>query len=86
LDKNHDGTLSVQEAFTDIIFERIIGGNLSLILTHNLGNATKIPVSEYNINNDARINIETELKPVLMNHSTSLFSPSKSAISETPGD
>ncbi|HVD36806.1 MAG TPA: alpha/beta fold hydrolase [Nitrososphaeraceae archaeon] len=85
LDKNHDGTLSVLEASRDITFERLVGGNLSLILTQNVENGTKTPKVEYNANNDTHINIESELKPVLVNHSKSLFAPSKSAPSETSG-
>lgn len=85
LDKNHDGTLSVLEASRDITFERLVGGNLSLILTQNVENGTKTPKAEYNANNDTFMNIETELKPVLVNHAKSLFAPSKSAPSETSG-
>jgi uncharacterized protein len=85
LDKNHDGTLSVLEASRDITFERLVGGNLSLILTQNVENGTKTPKAEYNANNDTHMNIETELKPVLVNHAKSLFAPSKSAPSETSG-
>lgn len=82
LDKNHDGILSVLEASRDVTFERIIGGNLSLILTQYLQNGTysKTPNSEYNTNNDTRINIETELKPALVNHAKSFFA----AASKTP--
>ena len=40
LDKNHDGTLSVLEASRDVTFERLVGGNLSLILTQNAENGT----------------------------------------------
>jgi uncharacterized protein len=36
LDKNHNGALSVQEASKDVTFQRLIGGNISLILTQNL--------------------------------------------------
>jgi uncharacterized protein len=85
LDKNHDGTLSVLEASRDITFERLVGGNLSLILTQNVENGTKTPKAEYNANNDTHMNIETELKPVLVNDAKSLFAPSKSAPSETSG-
>jgi pimeloyl-ACP methyl ester carboxylesterase len=85
LDKNHDGTLSVQEASRDITFERLVGGNLSLILTQNVENGIKTPKAEYNANNDTHMNIETELKSVLVNHAKSLFAPSKSAPSETSG-
>ena len=82
LDRNHDGTLSVLEASRDITFERLVGGNLSLILAQNVENGTKTPKAEYNANNDTHINIESELKPVLVNHAKSLFAPSKSAPSE----
>jgi uncharacterized protein len=85
LDKNHDETLSVLEASRDITFERLVGGNLSLILTQNVENGTKTPKAEYNANNDTHMNIETELKPVLVNDAKSLFAPSKSAPSETSG-
>jgi uncharacterized protein len=85
LDRNHDGTLSVLEASRDITFERLVGGNLSLILTQNVENGTKTPKAEYNANNDTHMNIESELKPVLVNHAKSLFAPSKSAPSETSG-
>ena len=40
LDKNHDGTLSVREANEDVTFQRLIGGNLSMILTQNLENGS----------------------------------------------
>jgi pimeloyl-ACP methyl ester carboxylesterase len=83
LDKNHDGTLSVLEASRDVTFERLVGGNLSLILTQNAENGTKTPKAEYNANNDTHMNIETELKPVLVNHAKLFFLPSKSAPSET---
>ena len=36
LDKNHNGLLSIQEASKDVTFQRLIGGNISLILTQNL--------------------------------------------------
>jgi uncharacterized protein len=79
LDTNHNGLLSVQEASKDVNFQRMIGGNLSLILTQqNVENGTKSPKSEYNPNNDTYINIETELKPVLIQQSQSFFLPSRS--------
>lgn len=77
LDKNHDGTISVQEAIEDVTFQRLIGGNLSLILTQNLENGTKTPNSEYNINKDTGINIETKLRPALVNLAKSFFAASK---------
>lgn len=44
LDTNHNGLLSVQEASKDVNFQRMIGGNLSLILTQqNVENGTKSP-------------------------------------------
>jgi uncharacterized protein len=48
LDKNHNGSLSVQEAFQDVNFQALVGGNISLILTQNLTNGTKILKPEYN--------------------------------------
>jgi uncharacterized protein len=33
LDKNHNGSLSLQEASQDQIFQSMVGGNISLILT-----------------------------------------------------
>ena len=78
LDTNHNGLLSVQEASKDVNLQRMIGGgNLSLILTQqNVENGTKSPKSEYNPNIDTYINIETELKPVLIQQSQSFFLPS----------
>jgi len=79
LDINHNGLLSVQEASKDVTFQSIIGGNLSLILTQqNLTNDTKLPKPEFNFNNDTYINIQTELKPALIELSKSFFSPSRS--------
>jgi len=81
LDVNHNGLLSVQEASEDLTFQSIIGGNLSLILTQqNLQNGTMSPKPEYNPNNDAYINIETELKPVLIELAKSFSSPLSSSI------
>jgi hypothetical protein len=85
LDKNHDGILSVLEASRDVTFERLVSGNLSLILTQDVENGIKTPKAEYDANNDTHINIETELNSVLVNHAKLLFSPSKSASSETSG-
>jgi uncharacterized protein len=79
LDKNHNGLLSVQEASEDLTFQSFIGGNLSLILTQeNLQNDTIKP--EYNPNNDTYINIETELKPVLIKLAKSFPSSLSSSI------
>ena len=85
LDKDHNGSLSVQEASKDVTFQRIIGGNLSIILTQNLANGTKIQKTEYNPNNDTYINIENELKPALIEKAKSFFSPSASTVSESSG-
>ena len=77
LDKNHNGLLSVQEASKDLTFQGMIGGNLSLILTQqNLQNDTISPKPEYNPNNDTYINIETELKPALIERAKSFPFPS----------
>jgi hypothetical protein len=79
LDKNHNGLLSVQEASKDVTFQSIIGGNISLILTQNLPNGTRVLNPKDNPNNDTYVNINTELKPSLIEHEKSFFSPSKAA-------
>jgi alpha-beta hydrolase superfamily lysophospholipase len=79
LDKNHNGLLSLQEASTDVTFQRLIGGNISLILTQNLPNGTKVLNPKDNPNNDTFININTELKPVLIEQAKSFFSSSRGA-------
>ena len=48
LEINHNGSLSVQEASKDVNFQALVGGNISLILTQNLTNGTKILKPEYN--------------------------------------
>jgi uncharacterized protein len=65
LDKNHNGSFPLQEASQDQIFQSMVGGNTSLILTQSLPNGTKLLKSGYNPNNDRYININTELKPIL---------------------
>ena len=77
LDKNHNGLLSIQEASKDVTFQRLIGGNISLILTKNLPNGTRIINPKDNLNNDTYININTELKPALIEQAKSFFSPSR---------
>lgn len=78
LDKDNNGFLSMQEASKDVTFQHLIGGNLSFIIEQqNLENGNTLPTSGYNSNNDAYINIETELKPVLIQQSKSFFSPSR---------
>jgi uncharacterized protein len=76
LDRNGNGSLSLQEASHDLVFERLIGGNLSVILTRNLPNGTSLLNPEYNRNNDTSINIERELRPALEQNAKSLFAPS----------
>ena len=88
LDKNHNGSLSVQEASQDVNFQALIGGNLSLILTQqNLTNGTKLLKPEYNPNKDTYININTELRPALIERVKSFYSPSSasSTLSESSG-
>jgi pimeloyl-ACP methyl ester carboxylesterase len=87
LDKNHNGSLSVQEASQDVTFQALVGGNISLILTQDLTNGTKILKPEYNPNKDTYININTELRPALMERAKSFFSPpsSSSTLSESSG-
>lgn len=65
LDKNHNGSFSLQEASQDQIFQSMVGGNTSLILTQSLPDGTKLLKSGYDPNNDRYININTELKPML---------------------
>jgi uncharacterized protein len=55
LDKNGNGSLSLQEASQDLVFERLIGGNLTVLLTKNLPNDTIFLNPEYNRNNDTFI-------------------------------
>jgi pimeloyl-ACP methyl ester carboxylesterase len=80
LDKNHNGLLPVQEASKDVTFQRLIGGNISLVLTQNLPNGTKVLNPKYNAINDTFVNINTELKPALIEQTKSFFSPSKKAV------
>ena len=80
LDKNHNGLLSVQEASKDVTFQRLIGGNISLILTQHLPNGTRTLNPKDNPNNDTYININTELKPVLIEQAKSFFSASRQIV------
>jgi Dienelactone hydrolase and related enzymes len=78
LDKNHNGSISLQEASQDQIFQSMVGGNISsLLLTQSNSNNTKLLKSEYNPNNDINININTELKPILEKRSEDMFKASK---------
>ena len=83
LDKNHNGLLSLQEASRDVTFQRLIGGNIRLILTQNLPNGTRILNQKDDPNNDCYININTELKPALVEQAKSFFSPSKKTVATT---
>jgi uncharacterized protein len=65
LDKNNDGLISIQNASRDPTFQGLINGNLSFILM-KLENVTLSPKPERNHNNDTYINIDTQLKPVLI--------------------
>jgi pimeloyl-ACP methyl ester carboxylesterase len=67
LDKNHNGSISLQEASQDQIFQSMFDGNISsLLLTQSIPNNTKLLKSEYSPNNNINININTELKPILV--------------------
>jgi len=50
---------SVQEASKDVTFQRLIGGNISLVRTQNLPNGTKVLNPKNNPNNDTFVNIDT---------------------------
>jgi uncharacterized protein len=78
LDVNHNGSLSIQEASKDLNFQRIIGGNISLILTQKFPNDTKLLKPEYNPNKNAYMDIDTELKPALIEKAKSFLLPSSS--------
>jgi uncharacterized protein len=60
LDHNHDGLLSLREANKNPIFS-LWAGNLTLILTQN-----KQLNPKYNTNNDTYLDIDNELKPILL--------------------
>jgi alpha-beta hydrolase superfamily lysophospholipase len=60
LDHTHDGLLSLKEANENPIFS-FWAGNLTLILTQN-----KQLNPEYNTNNDIYLDIDNELKPILL--------------------
>ena len=83
LDKNHNGLLSLQEASRDVTFHRLIGGNIRLILTQNLPNGTRILNQKDNPYSDSYININTELKPALVEQAKSFFSPSRQMMGAT---
>src|SRR5918999_312765 len=85
LDKNGNGSLSLQEASQDLVFERLIGGNLTVLLTKNLPNGTIVLNPEYNRNNDTSIDIERELRPALEQNAKSFFAPSKTGTGSNEG-
>ena len=85
LDKNGNGSLSLQEASQDLVSERLIGGNLSVILTKNLPNGTSLLNPEYNRDKDTSINIERELRPVLEQNEKAFFAPSKTGTGSIEG-
>jgi hypothetical protein len=49
----------------NLVFEPLIGGNLTVPLTKSLPNGTIVLNPEYNRNNDTFISLERELRPVL---------------------
>ena len=65
LDKSHNGSFSLQEASQDQIFQSMVGGNTSLILTQS------------HPNNIGYININTGLKPMLEKKFENAFEGSK---------
>ena len=78
LDKNHNDSISLQEASQDQIFQGMVGGNISsLLLTQSNSNNTKLLKSKYNPNNDISININAELKPILEKRSEDMLKASK---------
>lgn len=77
LDKNHNGSFSLQEASQDQIFQSMVGANISLVLTQSLLDGTKLLKSGYNPNNDRYLNINTELKPMLEKRFENEFEGSK---------
>ena len=84
LDKNHNGSFSLQEASQDQIFQIIAGGNTSLILNQSLHDGTKPLKSEYNPNDDRYININAELKPILERRLENAFEVPKCERAELP--
>ena len=79
LDKNHNGSFSLQEALQDQLFQSMVGGNASLILTPTITDdtSTKLLKSISNPNKDRNINIITELKPLLEKKFEKAFEGSK---------
>ncbi len=65
LDKNHNGSFSLQQASQDQLFQSMVGGNATLNLITAIPNGTKPLKPEHISNKDAYIDINTGLKPVL---------------------
>jgi uncharacterized protein len=85
LDKNGNGSLSIQEASQDLVFERLIGGNLTVLLTKNLPNGTIVLNPEYNRDNDTLISLERELRPALEQNANSFFASSNTGTGSNEG-
>ncbi|HKX98036.1 MAG TPA: alpha/beta fold hydrolase [Candidatus Nitrosocosmicus sp.] len=79
LDKNHSGSFSLREALQDQLFQSMVGGNTSLILTPTITNdtSTKLLEPESNPNQDRNVDILTELKPILEKKFEKKFEGSK---------
>jgi hypothetical protein len=89
LDHTHDGLLSLKEANENPIFNTLVG-NLTLLLTQNITNPanetpplnnTSISSSlsqqlnpKYNTNKDIYVDIDRELKPILLENVKIVFS------------
>jgi uncharacterized protein len=84
LDKNNNGSFSLQEASQDQIFQIIVGGNTSLNLNQSLQDGTKPIKSEYNTNDDRYININAELKPILERRLENAFEAPKCERTQLP--
>ena len=86
LDKNHSGSFSLKEALHDQIFQSMIGGNTSLILSPTIidNSSNKLSKSVSNLNKDRYVNILTELKPVLEKKFEKTFEGSKCNPMEGP--
>jgi pimeloyl-ACP methyl ester carboxylesterase len=84
LDKNHNGSFSLEDASQDQVFQNMVGGNTSLILNQSLHNRTKILESAYNPNTDKYININSELKPILETKLENAFETPKCERAELP--
>src|SRR5918995_6403292 len=84
LDKNHNGSFSLEDASHDEVFQKIVGGNTSLILNQSLHDGTNVLKSVYNPNNDKYVNINSELKPILETRLENAFEASNCERTELP--